>query len=108
MDEHPVAFAMMARSPNNCETSFIYGVSPHPAHAPLNSNKGRSSCEFLIVEGLTSFLSKSGIVRKKSQFFVSASRSGGCDSMLTARRPTCVLSFTGQASTHNVQPVQSS
>src|SRR3990172_5001524 len=108
MEEQPVAFAITARSPNNCETSFTYGVSPHPAHAPLNSNNGRSNCEFLIVDGLISLRSKSGIDMKKSQFFASCSRRGGCGTMLRALRPTCDLSLTGQTSTHKVQPVQSS
>src|SRR6266540_4815472 len=108
MEEQPVAFAMIERSPNYCETNFTYGVSPHPAHAPLNSNSGRSSCEFLIVDGLINFRSRSGISIKKSQFFASCSRRDGCAAMLSALRPTCVLSFTGQTSTHNVQPVQSS
>src|SRR5215216_471940 len=108
MDEQPVALAMTERSPNNCETNFTYGVSPQPAHAPLNSNNGRNNCEFLIVEGLINLRSRSGIFRKKSQFFASASRSGGCGAILMALRPTWVLSFTGQTSTHSVQPVQSS
>src|ERR671924_520598 len=108
MDEQPVAFAIMDRSPNNCETSFTYGVSPQPAHAPLNSNNGRSNCEFLIVEGLINLRSRSGISRKKSQFLASASRRGGWGARLMALRPTWVLSFTGQTSTHSVQPVQSS
>src|SRR5215212_3158053 len=108
MDEQPVAFAITERSPNNCETSFTYGVSPQPAHAPLNSNNGRSSCEFLIVEGLINLRSRSGISIKKSQFFASCSRSGGWAAILMALRPTWVLSFTGQTSTHKVQPVQSS
>src|SRR5512141_2577261 len=108
MEEQPVALATTARSPNNCETSFTYGVSPQPAHAPLNSNKGRSSCEFLIVDGLINFRSRSGISMKKSQFLASCSRKAGCGAMLSALRPTWVLSLTGQTSTHNVQPVQSS
>src|SRR6266496_2544778 len=108
MDEQPVAFAIMARSPKSCETNFTYGVSPQPAHAPLNSNNGRSNCEFLIVDGLINFRSRSGISIKKSQFFASVSRRAGCGAMLSALRPTCVLSFTGQTSTHKVQPVQSS
>jgi hypothetical protein len=29
--------------PNNCETSFTYGVSPHPAQAPENSKYGFSN-----------------------------------------------------------------
>src|SRR6266508_4501668 len=108
MEEQPVALAITARSPNNCETSFTYGVSPQPAHAPLNSNNGRSNCEFLIVEGLINLRSRSGISMKKSQFLTSVSRRGGCGAMLMALCPTWVLSFTGQTSTHNVQPVQSS
>src|SRR5215207_7069954 len=107
MDEQPVAFAMMERSPNSCETNLTYGVSPQPAHAPLNSNRGRSNCEFFIVEGLINFRSRSGIVMKKSQFLASASRSAGCGDILSALRPTCFLSFAGQTSTHKVQPVQS-
>src|ERR1043165_6504722 len=108
MEEQPVAFAMTERSPNSCETNFTYGVSPQPAQAPLNSNNGRSNCEFLIVEGLTNFRSKSGMDMKKSQFLASCSRSAGWAAMLSALRPTCALSFTGHTSTHNVQPVQSS
>src|SRR5215217_7554333 len=108
MEEQPVALAITERSPNNCETSFTYGVSPQPAQAPLNSNNGRSNCEFLIVEGLISFRSRSGISIKKSQFFASCSRRGGCGAILMAFRPTWVLSFTGQTSTHKVHPVQSS
>src|SRR5512138_334373 len=107
MEEQPVAFATTALSPNNCETSLTYGVSPQPAQAPENSNNGRSNCEFLIVEGLISLRSRSGISRKYSQFLASVSRRGGWASMLMALRPTWVLSFTGQTSTHSVQPVQS-
>src|SRR6266542_941377 len=102
MDEQPVAFAMMERSPNSCETNFTYGVSPQPAHAPLNSNNGRSNCEFLIVDGLNNLRSRSGISMKKSQFLASASRRGGWASILMALRPTWVLSLTGQTSTHSV------
>src|SRR5215212_6628944 len=108
MDEQPVALAITERSPNNCETSFTYGVSPQPAQAPLNSNSGRSNCEFLIVDGLNSLRSRSGISMKKSQFLASASRRAGWGAILMALRPTWVLSFTGQTSTHKVQPVQSS
>src|ERR1043165_6521654 len=100
MEEQPVAFAMTERSPNSCETNFTYGVSPQPAQAPLNSNNGRSNCEFLIVDGLISLRSKSGIFMKKSQFLTSGSRKAGCEAILRAFRPTCVLSFTGQTSTH--------
>src|SRR5512143_424294 len=98
MDEQPVALATIARSPNNCETSFTYGVSPHPEHAPLNSNNGRSNCEFLMVEGLINLRSRSGISMKKSQLLASCSRRGGCASILIALCPTWVLSLTGQTS----------
>src|SRR5215208_907326 len=108
MEEQPVAFAMIERSPKSCETSFTYGVSPHPAHAPLNSNNGRNNCEFLIVAGLINFRSRSGMDMKKSQFFASCSRNGGWAAILSALRPTWVLSFAGHTSTHNVQLVQSS
>ena len=46
--------------------------------------------------------------RKNSQLAASDSRMGGCATMLMARRFTSRLSFTGQNSTHRVQPVQSS
>src|SRR5512139_1857779 len=98
----------MARSPNSCDISLRYGVSPQPEQAPENSNSGRSSWEFLIVEGLMSLRSRSGIFMKKSQFLSSLSRNGSWGAMFSALRPTCDLSFAGQASTHSVQPVQSS
>ena len=43
IDEHPVAFAIIILSPNNWVTSFAYGVSPQPAHAPLYSRRGCSN-----------------------------------------------------------------
>ena len=43
IDEHPVAFAIIILSPNNCVTSLAYGVSPHPAQAPENSSNGCSN-----------------------------------------------------------------
>src|ERR1041384_1297924 len=108
MEEQPVALAITERSPNNWETSFTYGVSPQPAQAPLNSNNGRSNCEFLMVDGLNNLRSRSGIFMKKSQFLASGSRKAGWGAMLRALRPTWVLSLTGQTSTHKVHPVQSS
>src|SRR5215207_148740 len=99
---------MIERSPNNCVTSLIYGVSPQPEHAPENSNSGIISCEFLIVPTFSWVRSTSGNPRKKSQLVASCSRSGGCAAILIALRPTRRLSFTGQASTHKLQPVQSS
>ena len=49
MDEHPVALATTILSPNNCVTSFTYGVSPQPAQAPENSNNGFLNCEPITV-----------------------------------------------------------
>ena len=43
MLEQPVAFAIIIFSPNKVVASFIYGVSPQPAQAPLNWNKGFSN-----------------------------------------------------------------
>ena len=40
MDEHPVALAMSILSPKSCVASLMYGVSPHPEHAPENSIYG--------------------------------------------------------------------
>ena len=39
-EEHPVALATTMRSPNSWVNSLTYGVSPQPAQAPENSNKG--------------------------------------------------------------------
>src|SRR5579872_7427282 len=108
MDEHPVALATMARSPNNCETSFRYGVSPHPEQAPENSNSGSCTCCWRIVPTLILRRSSSGILRKNSQFSLSGARSGGCGTMLMAFSRTSLLFFTGQTSTQTPHPVQSS
>ena len=40
MEEQPVALAIIILSPKSWVTSLIYGVSPQPAQAPWNSNKG--------------------------------------------------------------------
>src|SRR5271157_366902 len=104
MDEQPVALAMIARSPNSCDTSLIYGVSPQPAHALENSNSGRTNWLPFMVSVLKSFASVSGILRKNSQFFASVSRSGVCGFMMIASP----LPVIGQFWTHTPQPVQSS
>src|SRR5436309_6444544 len=108
MDEQPVALATSIRSPNSCVASLMYGVSPQPEHAPENSNNGCKSCEFLIAARFRLALSTSGSSRKNSQLSFSRARMGGCGAILMALWPTCRLSFTGQASTHSPQPVQSS
>ena len=43
IDEHPVALDIIILSPNNWVTSLAYGVSPHPAQAPLYSSNGCSN-----------------------------------------------------------------
>src|SRR5437588_11867912 len=108
MDEQPMALATIMRSPKSCVASLMYGVSPQPEHAPENSNNGRASCEFLMAPILSCEVSTSGNVRKNSQLVFSRSRIGGCEAILIALRPTCRLSLTGHASTHNLHPVQSS
>src|ERR1700730_962122 len=108
MDEHPVALAINARSPNNCDSNFRYGVSPHPAHAPENSNSGCNSCESLTELRLSLLWSTSGRPRKNSQLRASASRRGAWGTMLIALRLLSVLFLAGHASTHSPQPVQSS
>src|SRR5579864_1798289 len=108
MEEQPVALATTARSPKSCETSFTYGVSPHPEQAPENSNKGSCTCCWRIVPTLIFLRSSSGILRKNSQFSLSGTRSGGCDTMLMAFSRASLLFFTGQTSTQTPQPVQSS
>src|SRR5579864_1520462 len=108
MDEHPVALATMARSPKSCETNFRYGVSPHPEQAPENSNSGSCTCCWRIVTTLILRRSRSGILRKNSQFSFSGARSGGCATMLMAFSRTSLLFLTGQMSTQTPHPVQSS
>src|ERR1043165_7132999 len=109
MDEHPVALAMQARSPNSRVSKEMYGVSPQPEHAPENSKSGLSSCTFFTESNfIAPFLCMSGSCRKKSQLTRSRSRRGSCGSMLRALREELLLSFAGQTSTHNLQPVQSS
>ena len=55
MEEQPVAFATIMRSPKSCVMSFAYGVSPQPAQAPENSKSGCSNCEPMTVVFLTGF-----------------------------------------------------
>jgi len=67
IDEQPVAFATIVRSPKSWVTSRTYGVSPHPAHAPENSKRGWSICDPFTVSVRTLERSSSGIVLKNSQ-----------------------------------------
>src|ERR1700740_3141428 len=108
MEEHPVALATTARSPKSCETSFTYGVSPHPEQAPENSNNGSCTCCWRIVPTLIFLRSSSGILRKNSQFSLSGARNGGCATILIAFSRTALLFLTGQTSTQTPHPGQSS
>src|SRR5439155_26743799 len=105
---HPVALAITARSPKSCESSFRYGVSPQPEHAPENSNRGSCTCCCRIVVSLIFRRSSSGIFRKKSQLSLSGARSGGCASILIAFSRVSLLFLAGQMSTQMPHPVQSS
>src|SRR5208283_2612657 len=105
MDEHPVALAITIRSPNNCVANLIYGVSPHPAQAPENSNNGCNAWEERTVDIFTKLRSSSGIFKKYSQFSFSPSRSGGWGFMLIALYFVSDLFLTGHTSTHMPQPV---
>ena len=98
----------MVRSPKSCDRSFRYGVSPQPAHAPENSNRGSSSwlpftsrCTSLAVDG-----------RHRARGTRSArARSASGRSASTMSIALCrglVLSFAGQNATHRPHPVQSS
>ena len=110
IEEHPVAFAMYILSPNNCVTSFAYGVSPHPAHAPENS---RSGClnwlPFTVVSlNLATTSGFTGISVPKSKYFCSPAFS----SMLAIVRafstsPVSLFFLPGQTFTQDPHPVQS-
>ena len=103
-----MALATSARSPNSCDSSLRYGVSPHPEQAPENSNSGSCTCCCRMLPTLILRRSSSGIFRKNSQFSRSGRRSGGCGAMLIAFSRVSCLFLTGQTSTQMPQPVQSS
>src|SRR3990172_3910546 len=107
MDEQPVALATTTRSPKSCVSSLMYGFSPHPAHAPENSNSGSRNCDSL-TSRFSFARSNSGRRLKKAQFSFSDSRRGGCGCMSTALCLGLLLSFAGQTMTHRLHPVQSS
>src|SRR6266496_2325147 len=99
---------MMSRSPNNCVSNLIYGVSPQPEHAPENSKSGCCICILRTWSVVTLRRSISGIERKKFQFSRSLSRRGNCGCMLMAFKRASDLFRAGQTSTQIPQPVQSS
>ena len=108
MAEQPVALATCMWSPNSCEISFRYGVSPQPAQAPLNSNSGSRNCTPRTLAMLTWARSALGRVSKNARWVRSRSRMGSFSPMLMARCLGSVGLMAGQASTHTPQPVQSS
>src|SRR5215467_16252207 len=99
---------MTARSPKSCETSFRYGVSPQPEHAPENSNNGSCTCCWRTLVALIFLRSRSGIFRKNFQFSRSGARRGGWDAILIAFKRASLLFLAGQMSTQIPHPVQSS
>src|SRR6266700_1467162 len=108
MEEQPVALAISRRSPNNCVSNLMYGVSPQPAQAPENSKSGSSNCTSLTWVGESRSRSKSRSEAKKFQLALSASRSGSCSSILMALCLALLLLLAGHTSTQSWQPVQSS
>src|SRR3990172_11817991 len=84
IEEQPVALASSSRSPYSCVSNLMYGVSPHPAQAPENSNIGGRNCEPLVVYGLIRLGAGSGIFRKYSQLAASASRREACGCIVIA------------------------
>src|SRR6516162_5668031 len=106
MDEQPVAFATISRSPNNCDSSFRYGVSPHPAQASENSNSGWRYCVPRTVPKSTRDLSTTGSVSKNATSRLV--RSGDDGPRLIAFTAESAGADTGHASTHSPQPGQSS
>ncbi len=107
MDEQPVAFAMRARSPNSCVSSFRYGVSPQPEHAPENSKSGSRNCEPL-ASTVSAAGSRCGSPRKKSNAGRATSRWASAGAMSRALWRGLLRSFAGQTATQSPQPVQSS
>src|SRR4051812_11916298 len=108
MEEQPVALAIINRSPNNWVNNLMYGVSPHPLHAPENSNKGSLTCMPRTLSVEMRARSKSGSERKNSQLVRSLSRIGNCGCMLIAFKRASDLFRAGQTSTQIPHPVQSS
>src|ERR1700733_5567489 len=103
MDEQPVALAICARSPNNWDSSFRYGVSPQPAQAPEKVNSGSRNCTPRTLAKSTRARSLTGRVSANVRL-ARASSSRGILSRITSD----LAGSVGQASTHSEHPVQSS
>src|SRR6266496_3236473 len=108
MDEQPVAFATISRSPNSWDSSFRYGVSPQPAQAPGNSNSGSRNCAPRTVPKSTLDRSLTGSDSKNAMFSRSAGTIGVWSARLIALRDGSIGDWIGDASTHSAHPVQSS
>ena len=103
-----MALATISRSPNSCDRSLTYGVSPQPAQAPENSNSGCRNCVPRTVPKSTRDRSATGSVSKNATLSRSASTSGTRAARLIALRSGLSGAPTGQAWTHSSHPVQSS
>ena len=71
-----MALATISRSPNSCESSLRYGVSPQPAQAPENSNSGSRNWVPRTVPKSTRDRSAAGRVSKNAMLSRSAATSG--------------------------------
>ena len=103
-----MALATISRSPNSCDRSLTYGVSPQPAQAPENSNSGCRNCVPRTVPKSTRDRSATGSVSKNATLSRSAATSGSRAARLIALRSGLSGAPTGQAWTHSSHPVQSS
>ena len=99
MEEQPVALATIILSPNSCVTSFTYGVSPQPAQAPENSNKGCLNWLPFTVAGLSGLSTCSTVVLN---LWLATSSTCSAGTMIRA------FSLLGQTLAQLPQPVQSS
>src|SRR6185312_8030185 len=99
MEEQPVALATISRSPNSCDSSLMYGVSPQPAQAPENSNSGCRNCVPRTVPKSTRERSATGSVSKNAMLSRSAATSGSRAARLIAVRAdeTAVAALDAQA-----------
>ncbi len=108
MDEQPVALATVARPPNSWVSSLRYGVSPQPEQAPENSNSGSRNWVPRTLAKSTRERRFTGMVSKNFTFSISLVRSSTGARLIALRDPPVPSGFTGHASTHSPQPVQSS
>ncbi len=100
MDEQPVAFAIIIRSPNSWVISLTYGVSPHPGQAPLYSSNGCMNwLPFSVFLSMTFFLGDRLSENSQLSSCTPVSSSAGTI--------TSAFSDVGHTSAQLPQPVQS-